>query len=81
MADKAVVFTAALRCLLVYRTSWNPRECEGLNCFHEENNSYNIVWITHPVITCSKLTIETLEQGVKHYVIDVVLVFLLLTLT
>ena len=23
-------------------------------------------WVTQPAITCSKLTTETLEQGVKH---------------
>ena len=34
--------------------------------------------LSQPVITCSKLTIETLEQDVK-YVIDVILVSLLLT--
>ena len=46
--------------------------------------------ITQPAITCSKLTIETLEQGVKYVqsyqkkhqsdIIGVVLVSLLLTL-
>ena len=35
-----------------------------------------------PAITCSKLTIETLEQGVKYveHILHLVLVFLLLTL-
>ena len=27
---------------------------------------YNLIEYTHPAITCSKLTIETLEQGVKY---------------
>ena len=33
-----------------------------------------------PAITCSKLAIETLEQGVKYKVNDVVLVYLILNL-
>ena len=41
--------------------------------------------LTHPAITCSKLTIETLEQGVFivnfEHISDLVLVFLLLTLS
>ena len=37
------------------------------------------VWTFRPAITCSKLTIETLEQGVK-YAIRVVMVSFLLTL-
>ena len=27
---------------------------------------YDLLFITQPAITCSKLTIETLEQGVKY---------------
>ena len=29
-------------------------------CFHESET------LTQPAITCSKLTVETLEQGVKY---------------
>ena len=50
------------------------------NCISEINNTqidntkdidivmpmYNLIKYTHPAITCSKLTIETLEQGVKY---------------
>ena len=36
--------------------------------------------LTQPAMTCSKLTTETLEQGVK-YISHLVLVFLLLTLS
>ena len=42
MADKTVILTTAVRCFLVNGTSWNPREGEGLNCFHEESNSWGI---------------------------------------
>ena len=38
-----------------------------------------LLYLSQPAITCSKLTIETLEQGVK-YTNGVVLVSLLLTL-
>ena len=36
--------------------------------------------ITHLIFTCSNSIIETLEKGVKWNVIDVVLIFSLLTL-
>ena len=38
-------------------------------------------YVTQPAFTCSKLTIETLEQGVSsEHISHLVLVFLLLTL-
>ena len=50
------------------------------------------IYLTQPAIACSKLTIETLEQGVKYvqsgvfivnfeHISHLVLVFLLLTLS
>ena len=42
MADKKIVFTASVRGFHVYRASWNLKEGECLNCFHEENNPYDI---------------------------------------
>ena len=36
---------------------------------------------TQPAITCSKLRIEALEQGVKYFISHLVQVFLLLTLS
>ena len=60
-------------------------------CFHKKLFTYKshwelefeVFWIvrtSQPAITCSKLTKETLEQGVK-YIPHLVLVFLLLTLS
>ena len=34
--------------------------------FSKSNNCEQILVITQPAFTCSKLTIETLEQGVKY---------------
>ena len=38
------------------------------------------IFSTHPAITCSKLTTETLEQNTRNDAIGIVLVSLLLTL-
>ena len=44
--------------------------------------SHNLLNQTQPVITCSKLTIETLEQSVNfEHISHFVLVFLLLSLS
>ena len=37
--------------------------CHGDDCNNKKVNKW---WISQPVITCSKLTIETLEQDVKY---------------
>ena len=60
-------------------------------CFNKSvSNEHKLPALTQPAFTCSKLTIETLEQGVKRrsgvfivnfeHISHLVLVFLLLTL-
>ena len=40
MADKNIVFTAAIRGFHVYKSTWKPEQV--LNCHHEEDNLYDI---------------------------------------
>ena len=49
-----------------YREFFLTMHCLHL-CSYKELYNYNVQIIaTQPAITCSKLTIETLEQGVKY---------------
>ena len=45
-------------------TEWQFNQKLIQNIFHER--TYTHAYISHPVITCSKLTIETMEQGVTY---------------
>ena len=40
--------------------------CNFLSLYHRCQTVYIILMPSQPAITCSKLTIETLEQGVKY---------------
>ena len=52
--------------------SSNIRPYDGLTKFHQSimlkwgSHIHQFILLTQPAITCSKLTIETLEQGVKY---------------
>ena len=40
MANKNIVFSAAVRGSHVYKSIWKPEEGEKLMCYHEDGNPY-----------------------------------------
>ena len=42
MANKNIIFSAAIRGFHVYKSSWQPKELELLECLHEDDNPYDI---------------------------------------
>lgn len=42
MANKNIIFSAAVRGFHVYQASWKPENGEVLQCMHEKNNPYDM---------------------------------------
>ena len=53
--NKTLVFYAAVRDFHVYRDVWSPQENEELECFHEQQNLFDMFAIK----TCRKSNRET----------------------
>ena len=77
MADKNIVFTAAIRGFHVYKSTWKPEQGEILNCHHEEDNPYDIFSIKvcksgndtlivgHLPMEISRITKFILQRGAR----------------
>ena len=54
-----------------YRASLNPNECGCLNCFHEENNSYDILSIKICTLDSKIISYLMMEiSGITKFIIQ-----------